>query len=157
MFGFGKRKSKLDDHQKIKLADGLADMLAMQMVFAKVDQPGVTKIEAKRGHINQKAIGYIYGFIDCALQSRREDTSDVSVSVPIVYYVMHRLFPGQEETYTDYLLGHANDEMVVLGMMKGGQQYSQFIARPGHKGVPMGLASFILDEQEKQSSKTAVR
>jgi hypothetical protein len=104
MFGFSKKVPRLDDDQKIRLADGLADMLAMQMVFAKVDQPEVTKIELQRGHINRKAIGYIYGFIDCALQSRRMETRDVTLSVPIVYHVMRRLFSGQETAYTNYLL-----------------------------------------------------
>jgi hypothetical protein len=152
MFGFRKKTSRLNDDQKMMLADGLADMLVMQMVFAKVDQPEVTKIELQRGHINHKAIGYIYGFIDCALQSRRIETSDVTVSVPIVYHVLRRLFPGQETAYTDYLLEHMNDEMVVLGMMKGGQQYSQFVSRPSAKGVPMGLGSFILDGEDERKN-----
>ena len=143
---------KLDDDQKIRLADGLADMLAMQMVFAKVGQPEVTKIELRRGHINRKAIGYIYGFIDCALQSRRLETSNVTLSVPIVHHVMRRLFPGQETAYTDYLLEHMDDTVVVLGMMKGGQQYSQFVSRPSAKGVAMGLASFILDGEDERRS-----
>jgi hypothetical protein len=46
-----------DDNQKIALADALADMLALQMLFAKVDQPEVTKIEVKKGHINRKPLG----------------------------------------------------------------------------------------------------
>jgi hypothetical protein len=45
-----------------------------------------------------------------------------------------------------------NDEMVVLGMMKGGQQYSQFVSRPPAKGVPMGLGSFILDGEDERKN-----
>jgi len=110
----------------------------------------VTKIEITKGHINRKAIGYIYGFIDSALQYRGEDITNPSIGLPIIYHVLRKLFPGHEHEYTDFLMAHMDDEIVVLGMMEGGQEYSEFIHQsdPNGKAWPMGLARFILDGKE---------
>jgi hypothetical protein len=154
MFGLGRKDRKptiLTDHQKVTLAGALAEMLAMQMVFAKVSRPEVTKVEVIKGEINKKALGYIYGFVDCALQSRRQDTTDPAVGIPVTYYVLSEIFPGHEQRYLDYLAEHLSDQIVVAGMMYGGRQYSQFVAKPGSKGVAMGLARVILDEQDGRS------
>lgn len=79
MFRFGEKmtgtKSNLDDNQKIAIAKALADMLSLQMMVAVVGPVEVTQIEVKKGHVNRKALGYIYGFIDCALQCRGQDYS----------------------------------------------------------------------------------
>jgi hypothetical protein len=148
---FGKNatetKATFSDDQKSALADRLSVMLAVQMVVP-ANPVRVTKIEITKGSINRKAIGYIYGFIDCALQCRGEDITNVSVGLPIVYQVLRKLFPGHEQAYTDFLMAHMDDEIVVLGMMEGGQQYNEFIDRSDAKGMPMGLARFILDGKD---------
>lgn len=137
-----RRKKTFDDDKKSELARALSGMLAIQMALA------VGSIQDANGRINRKAIGYIYGFIDCALRSIGQDMGDVAVGVPITYQVLRDLFPGHEQAYTNFLIGHLKDEVVVLGMMSGGQQYADFIITPGAKGAPMGLAKFILEGDE---------
>jgi hypothetical protein len=141
-------KATFSDDQTSALAQRLSALLAVQMVFSPANSGEVTKIEITKGRINRKAIGYIYGFIDCALQRRGEDIANLSVGLPIVYHVLRELFPGHEQAYTDFLMTHMNDEIVVLGMMAGGQQYNDYIHRSDAKGAPMGLARFILEGQE---------
>jgi hypothetical protein len=136
MFG---RKKVFDDNEKSKFVEAIADMLAIQMTVATG-----RSIESAEGRINRKAIGYIYGFIDCALRSIGQDMSDVSVGVPITYQILQHLFPRHEQAYTSFLIDHLNDEVVVLGMMAGGQQYADF-NKPDAKGSPMGLARLILE------------
>jgi len=142
-------KATFTDDQKSELAESLSVMLAVQMVVP-ANPVRVTKIEITKGHINRKAIGYIYGFIDSALQYRGEDITNPSIGLPIVYHVLRNLFPGHEQEYTDFLMAHMDDEIVVLGMMEGGQQYNEFIRQsdPNAKAWPMGLARFILEGKE---------
>ncbi|MGP8260484.1 MAG: hypothetical protein ACLQM6_11105 [Acidobacteriaceae bacterium] len=148
---FGKKanetKATLTDDQKSELGERLSIMLAVQMVVP-ANPVRVTKIEITKGHINRKAIGYIYGFIDCALQCRGEEITNLSVGLPILYHVLRSLFPGHEQAYVDFLMAHMNDEIVVLGMMEGGQQYNEFIHRSDAKGMPMGLSRFIFEGKE---------
>lgn len=143
---FGKMlggKNAIDNEKKSKLADALSDMLATQMAVA------VGTIADAEGHINRKAIGYIYGFIDCALHSIGQYMSDVSVGVPVTYQVLRHLFPGHEQAYASFLIEHLKDDVVMLGMMAGGQQYTDFIIKPGAQGVPMGLARFIIEGDDQ--------
>jgi hypothetical protein len=72
----------------------------------------------------------------------------VNVGIPILFQVLRALFPGHERAYAEFLLAHMNDEEVMLGIMVGGQQYSDFIAKPDAKGAPMGFARFILKEKD---------
>jgi hypothetical protein len=143
------KQSKLTDDEK----DALAGMLGLQMEatihFAQVQPGEVTRIEIVEGKINRKAIGYIYGFIDAALRTHGEDMADLSVGVPMVFQVLRRLFPGHDQAYTEFLANHVNDEVAVRpGMMAGGQQYLDCIAKLGAKGAPMGFARFIVEDAE---------
>src|ERR1035438_2467608 len=95
---FGKKKT-FDDDKKSKFAKAISDMLAIQMVVATG-----RSVESAKGRPNRKAIGYIYGFIDCALQSIGQDMGDVSVGVPITYQVLRHLFPGHEQAYATFLI-----------------------------------------------------
>ena len=54
------------------------------------------------------------------------------------------LFPGCEDEYIKFIVTHLKDERVVLGMMKGGQQYADY-SKPGSKGTPMGLTQFLIE------------
>ena len=146
-------ESKLTDREKGVLADLLAKLLGIQMCattqFAPVGPEEVTRIEIVKGKVNRKAIGYIYGFIDAALRTYGEDIAELHVGVPAVFHVLRKLFPGHEQAYTEFLVNHANDEfMVVLGVMAGGQEYLDFIAKPGAKGAPMRFFRFIIEDAE---------
>jgi hypothetical protein len=67
------------------------------------------------GRPNTKALGYVYGFIDCALRSKGQDTFDTSLSLPIVFYVLKSFFPEREEHYIQQLLDHLKDEKRYQG------------------------------------------
>jgi len=142
-------KATFTGDQKSELAERLSVMLSVQMVVP-ANSIRVTKIEITKGHINRKAIGYIYGFIDCALQCRGEDVTNPSIGLPIIYHVLRKLFPGHEQEYMDFLMAHMDDKVVALGMMDGGQEYNEFIRQsdPNTRTLPMGLARFILDGQK---------
>jgi hypothetical protein len=136
---FGKKKS-LGREEQSELSDRLSVLLSVQLAVSGTRSNEVTKIEVTKGHINRKAIGYIYGFIDCALQFRDQDITDISVGLPILYHVMRNLFPGHEQAYIDFLMYHMEDEVVVVGMMAGGQEYTEFLQA---NGTVFGLARFI--------------
>ncbi len=106
MFRFGKKKaayapkSALTNEQKRALAKGLSDFLQIQLGMAAYfspPKPGqVTQIELERGQINKKAIGYIYGFVDAAIQNQGETIANVYVGPPVLFAVLRQLFPDHE-------------------------------------------------------------
>jgi hypothetical protein len=137
------KKTPLSDAQKQAIADWLAKMLAAQMGLVPPSDVEVTEVEARRGEINGKALGYLYGFVDAALQSMGQDIADVPVGVPVLYHVLRQLFPGHESGYMEFFASHDRDNPVTLGMMEGGQQFIDYIANPRPPGYPMGFARSI--------------
>lgn len=125
-----------------ELADRLALILSINLVFPLDGPIEVSKIERRKGDINRKAIGYVYGFVDSALQCREEDITNLDVGLPILYHVIRKLFPGNEQAYVDFLMSHMEDEVTVLGMMAGGQEYREFLVE---KRSPFGLSRLILE------------
>jgi hypothetical protein len=140
-------KNKFNEAARSEAIATLTIVLSVQVVCApKIGQQGPTPIENTEGKINKKAIGYIYGFIDAALQSRGIEITNLDVGLPIIYHVLRNLFPNHQEKFVDFLMHHMDDEIVVLGMMEGGQQYNDFLR---DDGKPMGLAKFIYEGQTK--------
>jgi hypothetical protein len=133
-----KKKQTFNDAQKSRFVQVISSDLEMQKIAG-----GDCSIEDSKGRPNGKAIGYVYGYIDAALQTIGQDMSDTSIGVPITYQVLNRLFPGRGEDYTRFLIDHMEDKAVTLGIMTGGQQFIKYI-KPGSKGVPMGFARFIM-------------
>ena len=115
-------------------------------MMLKVQQiAGGRAVEAADGSINRRAIGYIYGFINAALRTIGPDMSKIEISVPITYHILERLFPGKGAKYGTFMAEHmGTDRMVTLGAMTGGQQYVD-LNRPGRKGIPMGLARYVIE------------
>ncbi len=141
MFGFFKKKRSFDDTQKSKFVEAISGMLETQKIVV-----GNRSIEDSEGCLNRKAIGYIYGFIDAALTTIGQDMSDTTIGVPITFHVLDRLFPGQGNKYTQFLIDRmGKDPEVTLGAQHGGQQYIDF-TKPGCKGASMGFARFILED-----------
>jgi hypothetical protein len=95
-----------------------------------------TSKDGKTYNLIRKAIGYIYGFADCALRNIGQDMGDASVGVPVIYQVLRRLFPDKAEKYVTFLIDNMRDERVLLGMMTGGQQYADYFCKPGREGMP---------------------
>ena len=88
-------RAHLNDDEKLAIADRLATLLAIQMTLTVLPESvEVSEVEIERGRINGKALGYVYGFVDAALQSMGLDIADVPVGIPILYHVLRRLFPG---------------------------------------------------------------
>lgn len=134
------KEEAFGDIKKAQFVDAISNLLKMQKIVA-----GDRSFENSEGRPNRKAIGYIYGFIDGALQTIGQDMSDTSIGVPITYQVLNRLFPGRGEKYLEFLIDHiGKDEMVTIGIMTGGQQYIKY-SKPGSKGGPMGFARFIIE------------
>jgi hypothetical protein len=141
------RNNSFGRAEQSELSDRLSILLSVQLAVSGTQSNEVAKIEVTKGLINRKAIGYIYGFIDCALQFRDQDITDISVGLPILYHVMRNLFPGHEQAYIDFLMDQMEDEVVVLGMMAGGQEYNEFIQA---NGTGFGLAKFIRESRNQQ-------
>jgi hypothetical protein len=137
-----RRKPRFDDAAKETLIKALSGMLELQKAAAS-SHP----IEDASGQINRKALGYVYGFVDSALITLGQDTTDAAVGVPITWQVLRHLFPGREERYVEFLATNmGNDEAVTLGAMKGGQQYIDFVAkRRNDGGVAMGFARYLIE------------
>jgi hypothetical protein len=132
----------MNEAQTTDLIDRIVLILSIQLLVAPCQARDVTTIEQQEGAINRKAIGYVYGFIDSALQARNEDITDLDKGLPILYHVLRNLFPSREQAYIDFLMLNMDDQSTVLGLLAGGQEYNNFI-RDGKE--PFGLAKFIFE------------
>jgi len=142
LFRLFKKKPKYGSESRVKLVESVAKMLEMQRTVS-----GNKPIVNSAGRPNRKAMGYIYGFVDAALDSIGQDISDISIGMPTVFGVFCYLYPGKELEYTDYLLDHVGkDETVMTGVASGGQQYTDLIS--GRKSSPMQFGLFLLNGDE---------
>jgi hypothetical protein len=133
-----------NDETKVDMANTIADLLRIQLAILPQEYKA---IEDNQGHIYRKSIGYVYGYIDSFLTTIGYDMSDMDIGVPITFHVLRKLFPnGRAERYIEFLMHNMNDPKVVIGTMHGGQQWLDY-GKPGSKGAPMGLFSFILEER----------
>ena len=139
MFGFSKKKSSFDDAHKTTFIEAISGMLELQKQFAGTEHP----IEDSAGNINRRAVGYIYGFIDAALQGVGQNMSDVSIGIPITHGVLRRLYSGHEERYVRFLIENTKDPVVTLAKQIGGQQYIDYSL--GKLTAPMGLARCLIE------------
>ena len=60
-------------------------------------------IETNSGTINVKALGYMFGYIDFGLKRLGQDASNPTIGKPIVYEIIHLVFPGCEDRCIQYL------------------------------------------------------
>ncbi len=126
------------EQERQVFVDAASTMLGLQMAAT-----GRASLEQNDGAVNAWALGYIYGFIDAALQTIGQDMSDVAIGVPIAFQVVRHLFPGKEDHYMDILInGIGKDAELMAGTTYGGEQYIAFCN--GKLSAPMGLARRIL-------------
>jgi hypothetical protein len=138
-FSLFKKKQTSEKDKRAVLVESISEMLQMQKTVS-----GEISIMDSSGRLNRKAMGYIYGFTDAALQSIGQDIRDVSIGMPTIFGVFCSLYPGKELEYTDYLLDNVgNDEVVMIGVVAGGQQYSDLIS--GCKTSPMQFGLYLLE------------
>jgi hypothetical protein len=103
------------------------------------------RMEDDGGQINRKALGYVYGFIDAALRQRGLDIANPAIGVPVTHSVLNCLFEGRATPFTDFLLKHlGKDQVLMLGVMHGGQQYLDWANSNGQR-APLGLGKFITE------------
>jgi hypothetical protein len=110
MFG---RKKTFDDNKKLKFAQAMADMPAIQLAVAPT-----SSIEDASGRINRKAIGISMGSSTARSVASVRIWQTCRLGVPVTFQVLRRLFPADEQAYTEIL-------------------------KPSAQGAPMGLARFI--------------
>jgi hypothetical protein len=134
------RQRPLDDDGKLAIAKAVAEMLGFQLRMA-ADKP----IVDEHGRPRRKALGYVYGYTDAVLRTRGHDMADVAIGVPVTFQVIRRLWPNHVNECMDYLAKNiASDPLMMAGAMHGGQQYLDY-RKTDVKGVPMGLARFLIE------------
>jgi hypothetical protein len=140
-----RRKPKTDDTRRVELIEALSSLLYIQQVAS-----GGHDIEDTHGTLNRKALGYIYGFVDCALTSSTLNSEDAFVSAPIMMGVLGKLFPGRETRLCDFLAANVGkDKMLMEGVMTGGQQYLDHLVKGNAASPPFGLARFLIEAQQQ--------
>ena len=140
---FSRREPQtLSDDQKADFAKTIAGMLELQLMII----PDNTAIETETGRPKSKSIGYVYGFVDAVLRSKGYDMSDSEVGSPITFHVLRTMWPGREADYYEFLVDNLYDNAVNAGMLRGGQQYTDWV-KGLMSGVPTGLAQLILSEK----------
>jgi hypothetical protein len=139
-------KLKMDDKAKLQLAELIAKMLNTQVKL----YPDL-RIVNPDGGIKRKAVGYIYGYTDAVLQTMNLEMRDIELSAPILFHIFRKIFPSDDAFKAmNFLVDNLHDEAVAFGIMHGGQQYLDY-RKPDAKGVPMGLARFMLEENRNFS------
>lgn len=104
---------------------------------------GFTAIEDDRGETNKRALGYVYGCTDSALQVR-ELTIEGELGLSTLVEVFEALWPGKGVSYSKLSLKYLVDEEdpeFMRGVMSGGQEYVEFVR---DKKAPFGLSKALL-------------
>lgn len=133
------------DDEKITFADAFTGRLELQKIAAL--ELFNASMDDEHGNPKRKALGYIYGWIDAALDHYGHDMSDMEIGVPVLYRVLYNLFPQRAIAYMNVLIdAHKTDPVMRVGIMHGGQQFLDY-SRPNHVGGPMGLARFMSEPE----------
>ncbi len=118
-------------------------MHAVIKVFSISDAiAGGKNLEDESGNINRKALGYIYGFTDAALQ-RRGLSIDNEDGYTIILGVLNSLYEGRASKYFTFLAEHLKDPETTGGIFYGGQQYNEWLNSDGKK-IPLGFGLSLL-------------
>jgi hypothetical protein len=106
-----------------------AQVVATVATFVDMQMCGDKKEKFETVHgINQRALGYVYGMLDAALQSAGEDIRDPAIGPPLLLSVFRLLFPTKSERYREILLNNIErDGRIMGGMFDGGQDFTDFL------------------------------
>jgi hypothetical protein len=141
---FSRRKLQtLNDDEKINFAKTIADVLEIQLMLVS-DR---ATIRSENGGPKPKSIGYVYGCGDAVLRSRGWSMSDAEVGPPVTFHVLRTLWPGKEADYYDFLVDNLSHNAVNAGMLRGGQEVTDWLKGRMSGGGPTGLAQLILTEK----------
>jgi hypothetical protein len=118
--------------------------LELQLGLAAKMLSGGQSSETSLTNPTPRALGYIYGWTDAFLRVRGWDMADTVIGMPVLFHVFRRLWPGHEDQLIDFLVDHLRDDVVMAGMMYGGQQYLDW---SNQKLSPIGLAKCLWASQ----------
>src|SRR5690348_12251246 len=95
--------------------------MASHVIGAQFTISGGRSVEDATGNLNKKALGYIYGFTDAALQSR-DLSIDHEYGGATLVEIYNQLWPGKGGNYYKYLVDHIQDADIIGGIAYGGQE-----------------------------------
>src|SRR5262245_35761228 len=110
LFGWkgGRTRVPSKEEQFRTIAALAFDCLNMQRIFIHNDE---YFIEDRNGNINGKALGYVFGFLDAFLQTKRLDIRDPEGQATLLH-LLARLFPAEAAragTFLMHLRGMSDD------------------------------------------------
>ncbi len=73
--------------------------------------------------------------------------TDMEVGPPITFHVLRTLWPEKEADYCDFLVDNLSNNAVNAGMLRGGQEVTDWLKGRMSGGAPTGLARLILTEK----------
>lgn len=145
MFGLFKKKYSEAD-QRSFLLKALSDLLAIQCGLG-----GKDSLEDANGQTNLKALGYICGFCDCALQMAFSRKSDQAKDYETTQQVLHALYGLKGGEYMRQAFEAMNNRNPDFntGLMKGGREYLTWAksAKGGETYMAIGLAGYLLGKE----------
>jgi len=93
--------------------------------------------EDDAGAINVKALGYVYGFADAAMQIAGLQIEDERALMLLSH--LYELFAeGKGDDYLRHAIGSLGWNAMKTGVMLGGEDYNQWVKSDG-KIIPWGL------------------
>ena len=138
------RKPPFDDRRKAELVEMIGATLRTQLLIQGTSIPDLANPDGS------KALGYVYGFVDAALRSVGQDMAKMDIGPPVTYQVLRAVFDDDANRYLQWLQMHIGEsDLMMAGVMSGGQQFVDW--QSGKLEMPMGLARFVLESQDKAS------
>jgi hypothetical protein len=116
--------------------------MAIGVLGISFEVSGGRGIEDEAGNINQKALGYIYGFVDAALQNRGLSI-DHEYGYATLVGILNKYWPGKGGDYLLHLAEHMKEPEIIGGIAYGGQDYVDWMKQK--QQTPMGLGKSLLD------------
>jgi hypothetical protein len=143
MFSWFKKRKAMDDDTIELFIESISQMLIIQLTVVTN-----RSLKNKYGSLSREALGYVFGFIDGAMQVHGHGSCEDHLRALILIRVINIVFPNDSKECMRFLDGEPDsDREFVFGAMTGGQQYIEF-SKPERNGdVPMGLARFLLKQQ----------
>ena len=148
MFSILKRKPSKEQLFR-RVSDIAFDLLDAQRIFINEDE---FVLMDGAGAINDKALGYVFGFLDALLQSNKLDIRDAEGQAAMLS-LLGRLFPkeiAKTGTFIAHLYTMRGNPEVLNGMMLGGKQATDFLR---HRTPPVRWAVCFSKELDRLAAE----
>ena len=120
MFAFSGKK-----HRSTKLCRDLVEFFHAQKTLISDFW-----LEDKDGHPNGAALGYMFGFVDCALRAAALDIRDTHGRA-MMLALLNEFAPGRAGRYYDFLVRAKGHTSVIIGIALGGNEHRDWINSKG--------------------------